>query len=315
MAIRGKVLLLGGAGFLGRGIMRQAAREKWACGFTVYSRDELKQHLCRDVYSDAKYMLGDIRDTDRLALVMAGHDVVIHAAAMKYVVESEQNIDECVGINVFGTQSVVKAAVAARPKSVLFVSTDKAVEPANTYGLTKAIGEKIAYEASWLVPTSKFVTCRYGNVIGSTGSVLPVFAQQLATVGRVLVTDPNMTRFWISVDEAVDIIELTLEQRSGTVTIPMPKAMSIGAIARAVAGDAVEIIGARPGEKQHEKLLTEAESMYCRADSLYNMDYNIYTPGGQQLRGGDTLFELNSRAAEKIDAEEFMALAADAATV
>lgn len=310
-----RILITGGAGFLGRGIMRQAARENWPVEFTIYSRDEFKQHRCRDAYPNAGYVLGDIRDTDRLALIMRGHDLVIHAAALKYVPEAENNVDECIGINVYGSQSVVKAAYEARVKQVIAISTDKAVEPVNTYGLSKAVAERVFGEASRLMPDIKFTTCRYGNVIGSTGSVIPVFQHQLETLGKVLVTDPDMTRFWISVDEAVDIIELAMMQDSGTITVPMPKAMRIGDIAAAIAGEAVEVVGVRPGEKLHEKLLTYAESMRTKTDMLFDMDYNIYNPSGPPLRAENQLFELCSSRAERITPEEFVALAQDSETV
>lgn len=316
--IQGKVLLLGGAGFLCRGIMRQAAAEKWDTKFTVYSRDEMRQHQCKDKYPDAKYFLGDVRDTDRLALVMAGHDVVVHAAALKHIPEGEMNVDEVVGINVYGTQSVVKAALAARVKSVIFISTDKAVLPVNAYGLSKALGEKIITEASWMVPggKTKFVSCRYGNVIGSSGSVVPVFLHQLATQGHVTVTDPDMTRFWLSIDEAVDIIELTLMQASGTILIPTPKAMRIGDIAIAIAGQAIEITGLRPGEKMHESLLTRSESARCQTDTLFGMDYQVYYPLGPIIAQSEaSLYELYSANAEMINPTEFMELVADAVVV
>lgn len=315
--IQGKVLILGGAGFLGRGIMRHAQINKWDTEFTVYSRDELKQQLCRYKFPKARYHLGDIRDTDRLTLLMAGHDVVIHAAALKYIPEAEANVGECVGTNVFGTECVIRAAIAARVKTVVFISTDKAVQPLNTYGLTKALGERLITEASWQAKNqTKFVACRYGNVIGSTGSVVPVFKQQLEMFGRVTVTDPDMTRFWISIDEAVDIIELTNIQTSGTILIPEPKSMKIGAIAEAIAGDAVEIIGLRPGEKMHETLLTEQESAKTHVDTLYNMRYNVYYPLLlEPMRSSSQLFELSSDQAEQITAEEFLGLIEEAEEV
>lgn len=317
--IKGKTLLLGGSGFLGRGIMRQAQMGNWDSTFVVYSRDEFKQHLCRLKYPDARYILGDIRDLDRLTLSMTGCDTVIHAAALKFIPESEFNVEECTSINVLGTQIVIKAAIAARVKTMIFISTDKAVEPLNTYGLTKALGERLVAEASWMSSGIKFVSCRYGNVIGSTGSVVPVFKQQLETLGHVMVTDPDMTRFWISIDEAVDIIELANTQPSGTILIPEPKAMRIGAIAKAIAGDAVEIIGLRPGEKMHEILLTEQESLKTKFDTLYGSRYNIYFPLLREpLRdrdNGSTIYQLSSDMAESIDPEEFMTLVDEAEAV
>lgn len=315
--IKGRVLITGGAGFLGRGILRKAKTEKWDAKFTVYSRDEYKQHLCRDKYPDANYVLGDVRDTDRLTLAMLGHDVVIHAAALKYVPESELNVNESVGINIIGSQSVVKAAREARIARVIAISTDKAVEPANMYGLSKAVAEKIFWEASRF-PGPKFLMCRYGNVIGSTGSVLPVFKKQFETTGRVRVTDPDMTRFWLSIDEAVKIIELTNHRaENGAVIVPSLRSTFIGDIAKYIAGDAIDIVGKRPGEKQHEILLTKEEHCRSITDILFDVNYWSYKPHSLAVSydNSNVAHDAHSNYVTHIPMDEFFTLAADAETV
>lgn len=312
--MRGRILITGGTGFLGRGILRAAVREKWDAEFTVFSRDEFKQHLCRDKYPRAAYYLGDVRDTDRLTLLMRGHDIVIHAAALKYVVEAEQNVDECVGINVYGTQSVIKAAHEAGVACVVNISTDKAVEPLNTYGLTKAIGERLFYEASGLMRRTKFVTCRYGNVIGSTGSVLPVFKHQYNTLGYVQVTDPDMTRFWLNIDQAVKLIQIAAMQMSGTVLVPTAlQALSIGEIAEAIAGTEISVIGARPGEKIHEKLAMAGEVACSVPDTLFDVKYMVYFANSRIIR--ESVRAISSADAVRMPVEEFLAAAQDAELV
>lgn len=322
--LTGNVLITGGAGFLGRGIMRQAARERWDCRFTVYSRDEYKQHLCRDKFPSSNYVLGDIRDTDKLSQIMTGHNTVIHAAALKYVPEAEKNVDECVDINIGGTQSVIKAAWQSRfsVNRVIFISTDKAVEPLNVYGMSKALAEKLICEAADLATRIRFTVCRYGNVIGSTGSVVPVFKKQFETKGRVSVTDPDMTRFWLTADDAVDLIEIAASSLNGSITVPVPGAVRIGDIAEAIAGDKWDTVGVRPGEKMHEKLLTKHE--YTKSvpipleersgSAMIGSSYYSYTP---HVKGNQVItpIDITSDKTFKITAEDFMRAAEDAANV
>ena len=266
--LRGKVLVTGGSGFLGRGILRRATKEKWPAEFTVYSRDEYKQDVCRRKYPHARYVLGSITDTERLAITMAGHDTVIHAAALKYIPEGEFNASECVAVNVDGTRSIIKAARQARIGRVVAISTDKAVHPINVYGMTKALMERLMAEATTEGYT-KFTTCRYGNVVGSTGSVIPVFLRQIREEGKVTITNPDMTRFWISVDEAVDLILLahSVDCAPGATVIPEPRSMRLGELASALVGKygtkgtRIEYIGMRAGEKLHEDLLHDQEAL------------------------------------------------------
>lgn len=308
----GNVLITGGAGFLGRAIMARAKAEHWPARFTVYSRDELKQHECRLKFPQAQYVLGDVRDTDRLGLAMLNQDIVIHAAALKYVPESEFNVNECIGINVLGTKAVALAAVAAPSvRCVVLISTDKAVEPVNTYGLTKALAERIFLEYSRLVEDTKFATVRYGNVIGSTGSVVPLFKAMFARDGFVQVTDPTMTRFWIDVKEAISLILIAVHNvGSGCITIPQPKSMTLAALIEAVVpGVPVHIVGVRPGEKHDEMLLNEIESV----KTFKSQGVHVFAP--DQMETSLRTFELSSDNAERMSVAEFQYFVEHAALI
>jgi len=263
-----RILITGGAGFLGRGILLYLQRYlDEDLEFTIYSRDELKQDICKRKFPKARYVLGDIQDTDRLSLAMIGHDTVIHAAALKYVPDAERNVNECVSVNIDGTRSVIKAAFTARVHRVIGISTDKAVMPVNVYGMTKAVCERLYAEyAKYGGPY--FSVVRYGNVVGSTGSVIPVFQRQLAERGSIQVTDPKMTRFWLSVTDAIDLIRIGMQAKnnhlpSGSVIIPKSRSMTMRALAESMTTpNNITIIGPRPGEKRHELLLSEYESMW-----------------------------------------------------
>lgn len=274
-----KVLITGGAGFLGRAILRQVKRGDLDWDVTVYSRDEAIQEECQKRYPDFRYILGDVRDFYRLCAAMAGFEWVVHAAALKYIPQAELNATECISVNVDGSRNVLAAARQNGVERVVGISTDKAVQPVNIYGMTKAIMERLFSEQQqhYQVPTC--VCVRYGNVIGSTGSVLPIFRQQEKDLRKVRITDPLMTRFWMGVDEAISIIETALTPpddmlgvASGSIIIPPVRAMTLLDSAKAATREDidVEIIGTRPGEKQHESLLHEQESVRTRAhDDLF----------------------------------------------
>lgn len=312
--LNGNVLITG-CGFLARGIMRRADLESWPSRFTVYSRNEHAQDACRRRYPKASYVLGDIRDTERLALTAAGHDVIIGTAALKYVDIAENNISECISINIGGTKSVIEAAWRNRSiHTVVGISTDKAVEAINVYGLSKAVGERLFFEASRQIGDIKFVQTRCGNVVGSTGSVVPLFKRMETDYGEIRLTDPTMTRFWISVDHAIDMIVAAVAGESGSITIPHPKAMTLSALASAVCpGVKQRIVGLRPGEKMHEKLMTAAESIRTTklsfgAERLYN-----YHPARSNTNLAP--FELVSDTADAISIDKFRALVEQAALI
>lgn len=294
--LQGKWFVTGGSGFLARGIYRRAEHENWPCTFTCYSRDEEKQVKVAARYGDrVACILGDVRDLHHMSGHMWDHDGVIHTAAVKFVPEAERNVLECVKVNVGGSQNVIRVAGKERVPKVVGISTDKACQPVNVYGMTKGLMERAFAEANRFGTRTRLVTVRYGNVIGSTGSIIPMFQQQLAEKGRVTVTDPDMTRFWLSIDQAIDLILLAMEQaeeRPGAVFIPKCRAMRIGDLADLLAGGApVDVIGARPGEKMHEALIHFQES--TRVEDMG--DYYILEPVTTRQKAGQEGFTYSSQ--------------------
>lgn len=261
-----KVLITGGAGFLGRGILRRVYAGDLDWEVTVYSRDETKQDECKRLYRNANYILGDVRDAGRLHAALTGHDVVIHAAAMKYIPEGELNASEAISINVDGSRNVLAAAASAGVSRVVGISTDKACQPVNVYGATKMVMERLYAETSQYPEAFPFVTCvRYGNVVGSTGSVIPLFQRQFKEEGRVKITSDKMSRFWMSINDAIDLVLIALSNKveRGAVVVPYASGMSLVNVARAATVEDVpiEYIGERPGEKHHEALIHFEESV------------------------------------------------------
>ncbi len=283
-----RLLITGGAGFLGRAIVRSLDRpDLWEErgldppeSITVYSRDEAKQWAMQSRFGDdrLRFVLGDINDTDRLAAAMAGHDAVIHAAAIKFIPEAEHNVRETIKVNVQGSLSVLDASNQARVDTVIGISTDKACAPLNIYGSTKMAMERAFQEGR---PHGRTVIARYGNVIGSTGSVVPVFLRQLENDYTIKVTDPTMTRFWLTGADAVRIlIHCLADTRDRVVCVPKARALSMADVAEAVLtvkGKPVdwERMPVRPGEKQHEDLVVEAESVRTHG-SLEGSDTSLY---------------------------------------
>lgn len=270
MMLEGKVLLTGGSGFLGRAILRRAQIEQWPCQFIVYSRDEMKQWELKQRYPKTICVLGDIaRDLDRLIAVSSGCDTVLHLGAVKFIPEAERNVLETIEVNIEGSKNVALAAIAGGVPTVVGISTDKACAPLNLYGMTKAVMERMYSEFDARSKTN-FVTARYGNVIGSTGSVIPVFKDQMTRYGEIRVTDPNMTRFWFSVDQAINLIlwaHSEAEIFHGHTFISACPAMRIMDIAKTVwqmndpgSEPRINVTGIRPGEKLHEALLNEQEA-------------------------------------------------------
>lgn len=257
------VLISGGAGYLGRAYLRWARDNRPDLRFTIFSRDEAKQSRCRREFADQRhrYIIGDIRDPASVDLAVAGHDTVIHAAAFKYVPQGETNVIECHEINTIGSLNVARACVRHGVQRVVGISTDKACSPINVYGHTKALMERIFQEFDAKTET-RFNLVRYGNVVSSTGSVVPMFRQQLRDQGFVTLTDPLMTRFWLGVNEAVGLINLALGETDCTTLIPRCPSISMQTLADVVT-DKVKITGLRFGEKRHESLLNEVEGQFA----------------------------------------------------
>lgn len=270
-AIEGKVVLVtGGTGSFGHAFIRTLLAEHEPAAVRVYSRDELKQSELALELDDSRlrFLLGDVRSVDRLELALRGVDVVVHAAALKQVTACEYNPFEAIQTNVIGAENVVAAALANDVPCTISLSTDKAVNPVNLYGATKLCAEKIVSQANSYVGASpaRFASVRYGNVVGSRGSVIPLFRRQ-AEEGELTLTDETMSRFWITLDQAVDFVIRSLERmEGGEVFVPKIPSMRIRDLADAIAPDVRRrIIGIRPGEKMHEVLVTEDECRHARA--------------------------------------------------
>lgn len=263
------IFITGGAGFLGKALVK---RYYGNANITIYSRDESKHTLIRQSYPDCRFVLGDIRDYGRLELAMAGHDIVIHAAAMKYVPQAETNVAEALAVNVDGSRNVAKAAIHNNVEQVIGISTDKSCAPINVYGVTKLMMERMFQEYAGLSKT-RFNLVRYGNVIGSTGSVIPLFQRQARDDKVITLTDPQMTRFWLSENNAVNLIFKALEEtETGTVLIPRLASCTMKTLAQAVVYSEklkgnedvrLKTIGVRFGEKTHEYLLSKHEEIYA----------------------------------------------------
>lgn len=273
--------MTGGTGSFGTAFVKTVLAEHDPAAVRVYSRDELKQYnlqLALGHDGRVRPLIGDVRDGERLRLAMRGVDVVIHAAALKQVPACEYNPFEAVKTNINGAENVVTAAIANDVPRTLALSTDKAVNPVNLYGATKLAAEKIITQGNAYAGSSpaRFATMRYGNVVGSRGSVIPLFKAQ-ARDGELTITDEAMTRFWITLEQAVEFVISCLDlMQGGEVFVPRIPSMRVRDIADALAPDATRrIIGIRPGEKVHEVLVTEDESR--RARELADR-YIIYPP-------------------------------------
>jgi UDP-N-acetylglucosamine 4,6-dehydratase len=271
MDLEGKTILItGGTGSFGKACIETLLAEHDPKVIRIFSRDELKQSEMQARHAGEKqlrFFLGDVRDRERIIGATHGVDLILHAAALKQVPACEYNPFEAAQTNIIGSENVVAAAIANQVPRTLLLSTDKAVNPVNLYGATKLCAEKIVTQANALAADSlaRFATVRYGNVVGSRGSVIPVFMQQAET-GRITITDERMTRFWITLEQAVHFVLSRLAlMEGGEVFVPKIPSMGVKEIAEAVSPDAEHtIIGIRPGEKLSEVLVTEDESRHAR---------------------------------------------------
>jgi UDP-N-acetylglucosamine 4,6-dehydratase len=260
------ILVTGGTGSFGKKFVEIILREYQPAKLIVFSRDELKQHEMRVSGFDQpnlRYFIGDVRDVDRLRRAMHGVDIVVHAAALKQVPACEYNPMEAIKTNILGSSNVVEAALDAGVQKVLALSTDKAVNPVNLYGATKLAAEKLFVQSNAYAGglATRFSCVRYGNVVGSRGSVVPFFMQQRLN-GKLTITDSRMTRFWLTLEQGVRFVIRCIEQmQGGEVFVPKIPSMKIVDLARAIAPQAeLEVVGIRPGEKLHEVLVSEDEA-------------------------------------------------------
>lgn len=260
------ILVTGGTGSFGRKFVELMLAEYHPAKLIIFSRDELKQHEMRLSgfdHTSLRYFIGDVRDQDRLRRAMHGVDIVVHAAALKQVPACEYNPMEAIKTNILGSSNVVEAALDMGVKRVMALSTDKAVNPINLYGATKLAAEKLFIQSNAYAggTITRFSCVRYGNVVGSRGSVIPVFLRQKQN-NRLTITDDRMTRFWITLEQGVRFVIRCIEQmQGGEVFVPKIPSMKVVDLAKAIAPQAeLDVIGIRPGEKLHEVLIHEDEA-------------------------------------------------------
>ena len=264
------ILITGGTGSFGNLFVKYIVKNYKPKKLIIYSRDELKQSVMRSNYPEAKYnfmryFIGDVRDLDRLKLAIQDVDYVIHCAALKQVDAAEYNPMECIKTNVIGAENVVKATLNSKVKKVIALSTDKASDPINLYGATKLTSDKIFTSSNNLVGKKplRFSVVRYGNVVGSRGSVIPTFQKIIKSNGKQIpITDKRMTRFWITLEQAVLFVIKAFERmQGGEIFVPKIPSIRIIDLAKAMAPNLkINYVGRRPGEKLHEKMCSSYES-------------------------------------------------------
>ena len=263
------ILLTGGTGSFGQKFTEIVLKKHKPKAIRVYSRGELKQVEMERKFNDERlrFLIGDVRDRKRLSRAMNGVDIVVHAAALKHVPVCEYNPIEAVKTNVHGAENVIDAAIDNGVEKVLALSTDKAVQPVNLYGATKLVAEKLFVQANAYSGKrrTRFSCVRYGNVIGSSGSVIPLFTKQSES-GRITITDERMTRFWITLEQGVGLVISALSlMKGGEIFIPKIPSTKITDLADVLApGAKREVIGIRPGEKLHEVLIMPEEARHSR---------------------------------------------------
>jgi len=274
MVLQDKVILVtGGTGSFGRKFVTRALREG-VKKIIVFSRDELKQYEMAQEFKDERirFFLGDVRDKERLYRAFNGVDIVIHAAALKHVGACEYNPFEAVKTNIYGAQNIIEAAIDCGVRRVIALSTDKAAAPINLYGATKLASDKLFVAANSYVgdKNTRFAVVRYGNVVGSRGSVVPFF-KKMASSGKLPITDERMTRFWITLDNGVQFVIESLERMNGgEIFVPKIPSMKVTDLAMAIAPEAeIEIVGIRPGEKLHEAMIIEDDARHTKEFDTY----------------------------------------------
>lgn len=306
------VLITGGTGSFGKMYTRTVLERYSPRKIIVYSRDELKQFEMQQTYNQdcMRYFIGDVRDAERLRQAMTGVDYVIHAAALKQVPAAEYNPTECIKTNIHGAENVIEAAIANDVKKVIALSTDKAASPINLYGATKLASDKLFVAANNIVgrKQTRFACVRYGNVVGSRGSVVPFFKELVARGAEELpITHESMTRFWITLQQGVDFVLRNFDRmHGGEIFVPRIPSVGIMDVAEAYApGIATRLVGIRPGEKLHEvmcpaddsHLTIEFEDHYviCPSIKFYDKDIDFRTDGlGEVGRPVEQGYEYNS---------------------
>jgi UDP-N-acetylglucosamine 4,6-dehydratase len=286
------IFVTGGTGSFGRAFVKTVLAKAKPKKIIVFSRDEWKQsEMAKELsHPCLRWFIGDVRDRNRLFRGMEGADIVIHAAALKQIPVCEYNPFEAIKTNVIGAENVIDAAIDLGVKQVVALSTDKAVNPINLYGATKLCAEKMFVQGNTYAASRKtrFACVRYGNVVGSRGSVVPLFLAQKET-GTLTVTDRRMTRFWITLEQSVELVLNALKNMAGgEIFIPKIPSMKIVDLAAAIAPECqLQETGIRPGEKLHEVLITEDESLYTWEFPDYFVIHPLYMWwGGKKIKRG-----------------------------
>ena len=304
------VLITGGTGSLGHALAKKYT--DYGANITIYSRDEKKQYDMKKLFPNCRYMLGDIKDYHSIRDAVRGQDIIIHGASLKYVNISELQPAKYVNTNVVGTLNLVNAVLDEKTvERCVGISTDKACMPVNTYGLTKALLEKIMLEANTRQANSGstiFNVARYGNVIGTRGSVIPFWQERREAGLSIPITNPNMTRFFFTIDEAVDLIEYCLKSEAGVIISKAMKGVTLDKLADIMKGNSeIEIVGERPGEKHDEMLLSPDEIMKSHEENgMLVFNPNISPQLNTKYPNG-----YSSKAAEEITKEELKTILKD----
>ncbi len=321
MTVQDKVVLVtGGTGSFGKKFIKKALIEG-AKKIIVFSRDELKQYEMKQEFTDnrLRFFIGDVRDQERLHRAFDGVDIVIHAAAMKHVDACEYNPFEAVKTNIHGAQNIIEAAIDCGVEKVIALSTDKACAPVNLYGATKLASDKLFVAANAYVGDKKtsFSVVRYGNVVGSRGSVVPFF-KKVKETGRVPITDERMTRFWITLDQGVQfVLDNLARMHGGEIFVPKIPSMKVVDLACAIAPKCeIDIVGIRPGEKLHEAMIMEDDARHTvEFDDYYIIQPEFpwwskkYAEGGKALPDGFAYTSDNNN--DWLTVEELRKLAED----
>jgi UDP-N-acetylglucosamine 4,6-dehydratase/5-epimerase len=275
-----KILVTGATGSFGKTFVRSLLEDFPEALIVAFSRDELKQFEMKSEFSSSRisYLLGDVRDYKRVLQATDGVDVIIHAAAMKQIPAAEENPMEAIKTNILGAENIVNAAIENKVSRVIALSTDKAANPANLYGATKLCSDKLMIAGNYISGEAgtKFSVVRYGNVLGSRGSVVPYFLE-MAGRGTIPITDPRMTRFWLTLERGVQLVTESLRSmHGGEIFVPKIPSFKVIDVADVVApGVPLEVIGIRPGEKLHEIMITEDDASYTRE---FENHYAILSP-------------------------------------
>lgn len=275
-----KILVTGATGSFGKTFVRSLLEDFPEALIVAFSRDELKQFEMKSEFSSSRisYLLGDVRDYKRVLQATNGVDVIIHAAAMKQIPAAEENPMEAIKTNILGAENIVNAAIENKVLRVIALSTDKAANPANLYGATKLCSDKLMIAGNYISGEAgtKFSVVRYGNVLGSRGSVVPYFLE-MAGRGAIPITDPRMTRFWLTLERGVQLVTESLRSmHGGEIFVPKIPSFKVVDVAEVVApGVPLEVIGIRPGEKLHEIMITEDDASYTRE---FENHYAILSP-------------------------------------